>query len=60
VRLTPAGEALFRDLFPQVVDHDAAMFDSYAEDDFVRLEEQLRRLRDAIHAVLERDEQTAP
>lgn len=59
VRLTADGEALFRDLFPQVMEHDAAMFENYAEDDFVRLEEQLRRLRDAIQAVLERDEPTA-
>ncbi|HZX29302.1 MAG TPA: MarR family transcriptional regulator [Telluria sp.] len=59
VRLTPAGETLFHDLFPKVVEHDAAMFGTYAEDDFVRLEEQLRRLRDAIHAVLEREAENA-
>jgi DNA-binding MarR family transcriptional regulator len=50
VRLTPAGEAVFCDVFPKVVAHGRQLFASYGSADFDALESVLRRLRDQIAA----------
>jgi len=52
VRLTPAGDALFADVFPQVVAHGKQLFAHYGDADFDALETVLRRLRDQIAAGL--------
>lgn len=54
VRLTPAGEALFRDVFPQVVEHGKTLFAAYGAADFDKLDEALGTLRQRMH------EATAP
>lgn len=50
VRLTPAGEAVFGDVFPKVVAHGKQLFAHYGDADFDALENVLRRLRDQIAA----------
>ena len=50
VRLTPAGDAVFCDVFPRVVAHGKQLFSSYADTDFDALESVLRKLRDQIAA----------
>jgi MarR family transcriptional regulator, 2-MHQ and catechol-resistance regulon repressor len=45
VRLTPGGEAMFREVFPQVVAHGKQLFASYSEADFEAIDAQLRKLR---------------
>ncbi|UVW28506.1 MarR family winged helix-turn-helix transcriptional regulator [Massilia sp. H6] len=50
VRLTPAGEAVFRDVFPQVVAHGKRLFASYSNTEFDVLDAALRKLRDGIAA----------
>ena len=50
VRLTPAGEAVFREVFPQVVAHGKQLFANYSNTDFDALDAALRKLRDQIAA----------
>ena len=50
VRLTPAGEGVFGDVFPKVVAHGKQLFAHYGAADFDALENELRRLRDQIAA----------
>jgi DNA-binding MarR family transcriptional regulator len=45
VRLTARGEDLFRDVFPQVVEHGKKLFASYGTADFDKLDEALTTLR---------------
>jgi DNA-binding MarR family transcriptional regulator len=45
VRLTPAGEELFRDVFPKVIAHGKQLFTGYAAADFDALEQALGKLR---------------
>jgi MarR family 2-MHQ and catechol resistance regulon transcriptional repressor len=51
VRLTPAGVALFEDVFPKVIAHDKALFAGYDEAGLERLEQQLGRLKANIDSV---------
>jgi DNA-binding MarR family transcriptional regulator len=48
VRLTPAGEAAFADVFPKVVAHGKQLFSAYTEADFDAMEAMLGRLRQRI------------
>jgi len=48
VRLTPAGEAVFCDVFPQVVAHGKQLFASYSAAEFDVLDAALRQLRERI------------
>jgi DNA-binding MarR family transcriptional regulator len=48
VRLTQAGEATFRDVFPKVVAHGKQLFAAYSEADFDEVELVLRKLRGTI------------
>jgi DNA-binding MarR family transcriptional regulator len=48
VRLTVAGEAVFRDVFPKVVAHGKQLFATYSEADFDAMEQALRKLRQNI------------
>ncbi|MCA1856667.1 MarR family transcriptional regulator [Massilia oculi] len=50
VRLTPAGERVFGEVFPQVVAHGRRLFAHYGDADFDALEATLRQLRDQIAA----------
>jgi MarR family transcriptional regulator, 2-MHQ and catechol-resistance regulon repressor len=45
VRLTPQGEQVFRDVFPQVVEHGKKLFASYGAADFDQLDDVLGTLR---------------
>lgn len=49
VRLTPAGEALFREVFPKVVEHGKTLFAAYGAADFDKLDEALGTLRQRMH-----------
>ncbi|MGZ3181263.1 MAG: MarR family winged helix-turn-helix transcriptional regulator [Telluria sp.] len=59
VRLTPAGEALFADVFPQVIGHGKQLFAGYSSADFEQLEQQLGRLKQQIDAANQRQETQA-
>jgi DNA-binding MarR family transcriptional regulator len=59
VRLTPAGEALFAEVFPQVVAHGKQLFAGYSSADFEQLEQQLGRLKQQIDAANQRQENQA-
>jgi DNA-binding MarR family transcriptional regulator len=50
VRLTPAGDTVFADVFPKVIAHGKQLFAQYGDADFDALETVLRRLRDQIAA----------
>ena len=50
VRLTPAGEAVFAEVFPQVVAHGKRLFAHYSDAEFEALDAALRKLRDGIAA----------
>ncbi|WP_373896846.1 MarR family winged helix-turn-helix transcriptional regulator [uncultured Massilia sp.] len=45
VRLSPAGDALFRQVFPAVVAHGKQLFADYGDSDFEQLDRALGRLR---------------
>lgn len=45
IRLTPAGEQLFADVFPQVLARCKPLFDGYSEAEFDALDATLTRLR---------------
>jgi MarR family 2-MHQ and catechol resistance regulon transcriptional repressor len=48
IRLTAAGEALFRDVFPKVVAHGKQLFATYSDADFDAMEQELHKLRQSI------------
>jgi MarR family 2-MHQ and catechol resistance regulon transcriptional repressor len=48
VRLTPAGETLFHDVFPKVIAHGKRLFDAFSEADFDEMEQALHKLRQRI------------
>jgi DNA-binding MarR family transcriptional regulator len=48
VRLTPAGEDLFRDVFPKVIAHGKRLFEAFSEADYDEMEQVLRKLRQRI------------
>jgi DNA-binding MarR family transcriptional regulator len=50
VRLTPAGEAVFAEVFPQVVARGKQLFAHYSDAEFEALDAVLRKLRDGIAA----------
>ncbi len=50
VRLTPAGDAVFCEVFPQVVAHGKQLFSAYSEAEFDALDAALRLLRERIAA----------
>lgn len=45
IKLTPAGEQTFSDIFPQVVQQGRQNFARYGEEDFVALERELHKLK---------------
>jgi MarR family transcriptional regulator, 2-MHQ and catechol-resistance regulon repressor len=49
VRLTAAGDSLFREVFPQVVEHGKKLFANYGAADFDKLDEALGMLRQRMH-----------
>ncbi|QNA87534.1 MarR family transcriptional regulator [Massilia sp. Dwa41.01b] len=48
VSLTPAGEAVFREVFPQVVAHGKQLFVDCSDTEFDEMDEVLRKLRERI------------
>ena len=48
VRLTAAGEATFRDVFPRVVARGSAVFANFTADDYADLEKTLSKLKTVI------------
>jgi DNA-binding MarR family transcriptional regulator len=48
VRLTPAGDAVFQDVFPKVVADGKRLFASYAEADYAALEATLARMKEQL------------
>jgi DNA-binding MarR family transcriptional regulator len=50
VRLLPAGEAVFCDVFPQVIAHGKQLFANYSDAEFDALDAVLRKLREQIAA----------
>jgi MarR family 2-MHQ and catechol resistance regulon transcriptional repressor len=48
VRLTPAGEDTFNEVFPKVVAHGKALFAPYSEADFDAMEAALRKFKQRI------------
>lgn len=48
VRLTPAGEAVFRDAFPKVVAQGARLFAPFTEQDFDAIDRPLLRLKELL------------
>jgi MarR family 2-MHQ and catechol resistance regulon transcriptional repressor len=50
VRLTPAGEQVFGDVFPKVVAHGKQLFTGYGDAEFDALDAALGKLRDQVAA----------
>jgi DNA-binding MarR family transcriptional regulator len=50
IRLTGAGEEVFRDVFPKVVARGKQLFATWSDADFDAMEQELRKLR---HSILE-------
>jgi DNA-binding MarR family transcriptional regulator len=50
VRLTGDGDAMFRTVFPRVIDMGKQLFTDYTEEDYAALEKNLARLKNAIMA----------
>jgi MarR family transcriptional regulator, 2-MHQ and catechol-resistance regulon repressor len=48
VRLTAQGNAVFQEVFPQVVQHGKTLFSQYAEADFAAIERELGKLKRVI------------
>lgn len=48
IKLTPAGEQTFSDIFPQVVQQGRQNFARYGEEDFVALERELHKLKSCL------------
>jgi MarR family transcriptional regulator, 2-MHQ and catechol-resistance regulon repressor len=49
IKLTPAGERTFADIFPQVVRQGGHTFAEYTEQDFVELEHELLKLKNCLN-----------
>lgn len=49
VRLTDAGNAMFREVFPQVVAHGKRLFAGYSDAEFDEIDSALAKLRERIH-----------
>ncbi|MFC5513036.1 MarR family winged helix-turn-helix transcriptional regulator [Massilia jejuensis] len=49
VRLTDAGNAMFREVFPQVVAHGKQLFVGYSDAEFDEIDGALAKLRERIH-----------
>jgi DNA-binding MarR family transcriptional regulator len=60
VRLTPQGEQVFRDVFPKVVEHGKQLFANYGADDFDKLDEALRTLRQRMADAMATSEEREP
>jgi DNA-binding MarR family transcriptional regulator len=60
VRLTPAGEDLFRDVFPKVVAHGKRLFETFSEADYDEMEQVLRKLRQRIAAGVQAADPPSP
>ncbi len=50
IRLSPEGEQVFREVFPQVIAKGSVVFSQYSEDDFAALEKTLSSLKKVISA----------
>jgi len=48
VRLTPVGEAMFREVFPKIVERGRLVFSGYSDADFTTLEKTLSQLKTVI------------
>lgn len=48
VRLTDSGDAVFRDVFPKVVDHGKQLFAGFSDAEFDEVDSALRKLRERI------------
>ena len=48
VRLTDSGDAVFRDVFPKVVDHGKQLFAGFSDADFDEVDGALKKLRERI------------
>lgn len=48
VRLTESGEAVFREVFPKVVDHGKQLFAGFSDAEFDEVDGALRKLRERI------------
>ena len=48
VRLTPSGEAVFRDVFPKVVAHGKQLFEGLSDAEFDEVDGALKKLRERI------------
>ncbi|MCU6432442.1 MarR family transcriptional regulator [Undibacterium sp. Jales W-56] len=49
IKLSPAGEALFDEVFPQVVASGEKRFTDYSEQDFIALEKTLLKLKTSLN-----------
>ncbi len=48
VRLTDSGDAVFRDVFPKVVDHGKQLFAGFSDAEFDEVDGALKKLRERI------------
>ncbi|WP_313704517.1 MarR family transcriptional regulator [Massilia sp.] len=48
VRLTDSGDAVFRDVFPKVVDHGKQLFAGFSDAEFDEVDSALKKLRERI------------
>lgn len=48
IQLTPAGEQRFAEVFPQVIENGNQRFADYHEQDFLRLEQELLKLKNSL------------
>ena len=48
VRLTDSGDAVFRDVFPKVIDHGKQLFAGFSDAEFDEVDGALRKLRERI------------
>lgn len=60
VRLSPAGERVFDDVFPKVVAHGKQLFAAYTEADFSALDAALAKLRTHIQQATQAERPTPP
>lgn len=57
VRLTPAGDAVFRDTFPKVVAHGARVFAPLTAQDFDEIDKPLLRLKELLARASQREQE---
>lgn len=48
VRLTDSGDAVFRDVFPKIIDHGKQLFAGFSDAEFDEVDGALRKLRERI------------